>query len=56
MASTCLNVIGVIGILGGIAMTVLNKQVAAFILPKFKGKLDLWDAILASKAYQPTAS
>lgn len=46
---------GAVTILGGLAMTVFNKQVGALVLA-MRGKLAIWDAVLDMKIYQPTGS
>lgn len=51
-----MTVLGIIGVLGGLAGTVFNKQLAAWMLPRVKGKLEIWDTVLSMKAYQRTSS
>jgi hypothetical protein len=49
-----LVVVGLVVVLGGLAMTVFNRQFAAMVLPRAR-QVPLWRQVLATRPYLPNA-
>ena len=49
-------IFGLVGVIGGLLAIVFNQQFATFLDTRVRGKVGLWDSVLATKPYQRTPS
>ncbi len=55
MVSAWFVIVGVIGVVGGVSMTIFNRPFYKWVAPYAK-RVPTWRSILDSNLYQPTAS